>query len=96
MEIKNALKNQIEEKRKIDQLNKQEDEKFNQIIKSNIKKFDDEKENQIKTYNSKVIGYKDLLDHQLQEKGNKKYQMDQKERLLNKDLIGKIYSDFLE
>jgi undecaprenyl pyrophosphate synthase len=90
------LRNQIEEKKKFEIRNKQEDEKFNQIIKSNVKKFVDEKEYQIKTYQSKVIGYKELLDNQLQEKGSKKYQMDEKERLLNKDLIGKVYSEYLE
>ncbi len=90
------MRNQIEEKKKFEIRNKQEDEKFNQIIKSNVKKFVDEKEYQIKTYQSKVIGYKELLDNQLQEKGSKKYQMDEKERLLNKDLIGKVYSEYLE
>lgn len=87
---------QIEEKKRIELRNKFEDEKYNQIIKSNVKKFVDEKEDEIKTYQSKLIGYKELLDHQLQEKGNKKYQMDEKEKLLNKGLIGKIYSEYVE
>ena len=43
-----------------------------------------------------MLGYKELLDHQLQEKGSKKYQMDEKEKLLNKDLIEKIYSEYVE
>lgn len=95
-EVKNALKNQIEEKKRIETQKKLEDEKYSQILKSNAKKFVDEKENQIKNYQSKVLGYKELLDNQLLEKGNKKYQMDEKERLLNKELIGKIYSEYLE
>jgi len=76
--------------------NKLEDEKYNEILKSNIRKFVDEKENQIKTHQTRIIGYKESLDQQLQEKGIKKYQMDEKEKLLNKELIGKIYSEFVE
>ena len=90
------MKNQIEEKKRIEIRNKLEDNKYNLILKSDAKKYVDEKEHQIKTYQSKVNGYKNSLDNQLQEKGNKKYQMDEKEKLLNKDLIGKIYSEYLE
>jgi len=95
-EVKNALKTQIDEKKKIDMINKLEDDKFNEMIKSNIKKYVTEKENQLKNYQTKVIGYKESLDHQLQERGTKKYHMDEKEKLLNKELIGKIYSEFVE
>ncbi len=90
------MRSQIEEKKRIENRNKQEDDKYNEIIKSNAKKFVDDKKNQIKDYQSKVLEYKELLDNQLQERGNKKYQMDEKERLLNKDLIGKIYSEYIE
>lgn len=90
------MKNQIDERKRNDIINKLEDQKYHEIVKNNIKKFVDEKESQIKTNQSKVIGYKELLDQQLNEKGSKKYHMDEKEKQFNKDLIGKIYSEFVE
>jgi len=80
----------------VENIKKLEDLKYNEIVKSNTKMFVDEKENQIKTHQSKVIGYKELLDQQLYEKGYMKYQMDDKEKQINKELIGKVYSQFVE
>lgn len=90
------MKSQIDEKKRVQLINKIEDQKYNEIVKNNNKKFVDEKENQLKTYQSKVIGYKELLDQQLNEKGSRKYHMDEKEKQFNKELIGKIYSEFVE
>jgi len=90
------LKTQIDEKKRSVIINKMEDQKYNEIVKSNLKKFVDEKQTQIRTNQSKVIGYKELLDQQMNEKGSKKYHMDEKEKQFNKELIGKIYSEFVE
>ena len=95
-DIRYALKNQIEEKKRMEIFNRIEEQKYNEIIMNNVKKFVNEKENQMKTYQSKVIGYKELLDQQLNEKGSRKYHMDKKEKQFNKELIGKIYSEFVE
>ncbi len=77
-------------------VNKIEELKYNEIVKNNTEKFLDEKKNQIKTQKSKVIGYKELLDQQLIERVSKKYNMDEKEKQINRKLIGEIYSEIVE
>jgi len=53
-----------------------------------------EKENKIKVSQEKVLNYKDLLDRQVTEKEKRRCFMDEKEKQYNKELIGKIYSEF--
>jgi len=90
------LKNQIEDKKRLEIFNRRENEKYIEIVKNNTKKYNDEKEFQIKNHQTKLLGYKESLDQQLQEKGSKRYYMDEKEKQFNKELIGKIYSEFIE
>lgn len=90
------MKNQIEDKKRLEIFNRRENEKYIEIVKNNTKKYNDEKEFQIKNHQTKLLGYKESLDQQLQEKGSKRYYMDEKEKQFNKELIGKIYSEFIE
>lgn len=89
-----TLKNQIDEKKRILGENKKIDNVYNEIVKSNLEKFAKEKENKMKISQERVVTYKDLLDKQVNEKEKRRVFMDEKEKQFNKELIGKIYTEF--
>ena len=88
-----TLKNQIDEKKRMKGENRIYDNKYDAMIKSNLEKFRTEKENKVRISQERVVNYKDLLDRQVTEKGNRKNFMDEKEKQYNKELIGKIYTE---
>lgn len=89
-----TLKNQIDEKKRILGENKKIDNVYNEIVKSNLEKFAKERENKMKISQERVVTYKDLLDKQVNEKEKRRVFMDEKEKQFNKELIGKIYTEF--
>ena len=92
--MKKALKDQIEEKKKYDYDFKKNDEKYFEIIKNNLQKFSSDKENEIKNNQDKVSFYRDQLEKQIGEKVKKKVFMDENEKQFNRDLMGRIISDY--
>lgn len=92
-DIKNTLKNQIEEKKRLEVENKKEELKYNEIVKINAEKFRKDHDNQIKINQEKILSYKDQLDRQITQKDKRKFYMDDKEKQFNKELIQKIYCE---
>ena len=89
-----TLKKQIDEKNRMKGDIRKYDNVYNDLIKSNLEKFNTEKENKVRISQERVVNYKDLLDRQVDEKGKRKGFMDEKEKQYNKELIGKIYTEF--
>lgn len=89
-----ALKKQIDDKKKVTGENKRKDNLYFDVIKSNLENFAKEKENKLKVSQEKVNVYRDLLNRQVTEKEKRRCFMDEKEKQYNKELIGKIMTEF--
>jgi hypothetical protein len=90
--MRKVLKDQMEEKLKIKQIDKEEDMKYYEIVKINAKKFEEDKESVIKNHYEKINKYKNELDKQLNAKQKNRY-MNENEREYNSKLMQKIYNE---
>jgi hypothetical protein len=90
-EMKKTLALQLDEKKKKEELDKNYDNKFSDIINSNLQKYNTEINSLEKNKREKIKEYKQELDKQLQEKTkNKQIFMVEAERGINRELINEI------
>jgi hypothetical protein len=91
--MKNALKIQVEDKKKKDVIKKDFDMKYHEIVLSNTQKFNKDKESHLKNNYEKINYYKNELDRQLVQKSQKKKFMEEHEKDYNNKLLQKIYNE---
>ena len=90
-ENKKVLLLQKEEKKKLEENIKIFDKNYGEKVMNSVRKFNDEKNNKFLLEQEKVCKYKTELDKQIQVKSKfKKPTMDEKERIINRDILDKI------
>lgn len=90
--MKKVLEEQIREKKNKEDLIKQYDKKYEEVVKNNVGEYNKHLEEIEKNKQNKKLFYKKELDSQIIKKNNLngKYHMNESEKMLNKEILNQI------